>query len=270
MKEIILPIAGRAIRFVLVVPLALLLSQACGGDDDEDTTEAPTSATTTQVPVTATSTPAVSVSGEEGSFEQLAAAYLEGVDGKVVYKVDSENFGFHPVGTWSTYRIGSDIREDWTTNIVGFDETTIAINTAAGMFLCTKTEVSANCTIVTDVVNLNPVLIRFTPIKDLPLALLTDEALDYDVADLPNENIAGVDARCFQVSVHGRIGEGPPGGEEIKLCFSPDGALLAYDRLVTFEAAGLPPARLTAIAESQDEASDADMQPISPPVDVGN
>jgi hypothetical protein len=243
-----------------IIPLLVLLAQACGGGDEDKGPES-----TPDDASTGTSTPAVTVGEDAGSFEKLAAEYINGVDGRVSYNVDSDNFGFHPVGKWATYRLGTDIREDWTTNAFGYDETTIAINSADGMFLCTQVPDTISCTTAAELRELDAVLILFTPIKDLPGILLGDEAPEYEVTDLPNEELAGIDAECFDVAVDGRIGEGPAGTEDIKFCFSEDGALLAYDRTVTFEAAGLEPAKLSAIAEARGEAAPADFEPPAPP-----
>lgn len=231
----------------------LALTLACNGDGSDENGESPGTSGDTATPV-------ITVDSEAGSFEQLAADYVNGVDGKVTYDVDSENFGFHPVGTWTTYRLGDEIREDWTTNNFGYDETSTALVTSAGMFLCIATPSSTNCSIANDISELDAVLILHTPIKDYPLALFAEDGPQYDVEELPDETIAGVDAQCFDVAVNGRIGDGPPGTEQTKLCFSEDGALLAYDRTVNFESTGFDPAKLTAIAQEAGEAEAPDFQ----------
>jgi hypothetical protein len=246
-------------KTILWIPGAALLAAtiaftaACGGDSDENGSSPGTTGDT--------ATPVITVDAEPGSFEQLAADYLNGVDGRVKYDVDSENFGFHPVGTWITYRLGDEIREDWTTNNFGYDETTIALIASSGMLLCTVVVSTTSCSAATEISQLDAVLILFTPIKDYPLALLGDDGPDYQATELPGETIAGVDAQCFDVAVDGRIGDGPPGTEQVKLCFSEDGTLLAYDRTVTFEASGFDPARLTAIAQEAGEAKPEDFLP---------
>jgi hypothetical protein len=164
------------------------------------------------------------------------------------------------VGYWTTYRTGDDIREDWTTNSFGYDVTDIAFVTSDRMESCNATPFDTNCTVVNDRSLLDAPLIFFTPIKDYPAALLSDTGPNYQVTPLPDETIAETDAKCFDVAVEGRIGDGPPGTEQVKLCFSSEGALLAYDRAITFESAGFESARLTAIAEDVGEVVESDFQ----------
>jgi hypothetical protein len=251
---------AKPLSWIVLAALAagLLLFAACNGGDDENG-----SGDVTPSPGTddGTPTPVISVDGEAGSFEQLAAEYVNGVDGVVQYAVDSENFGFHPRGVWTTYRMGEDIREDWTTNNFGYDETTTAYRTSAGMTVCSATVVSISCVPAANLKELEVVLLLFTPIKDLPTALLSGEGPGYEVEELGEETIADTDAQCFDVAVDGRIGDGPPGTEQIKMCFSDDGALLSYDRVVTFESPSFEAARLTATAQEVREATDADFDP---------
>ena len=256
---------GRVLIWSLILTATLLAGLACGGDEGQDDADStPTGTGDTEAPT-------VSVDAQAGTFEELAAAYVNGVDGTVTYKVESDNFGFHPVGTWATYRLGTDIREDWTTNTFGYDETTTAINAASsGMVLCTRTPFTTSCTAASELGELDAVLILFTPIKELPRILLTDETVDWEASDLPDETIADVDARCFQISIDGRIGTGPPGTEEIKMCFSQEGTLLVYDRIVNFESASFEPAKLSAIAQSTGESLATDFDPPVPPAQLGN
>jgi len=226
----------------------------CNGDDEETPTETPTSPT---------ATPAITAPPGSGDFGELAAKYAAGVEGVVRYKVDSENWGFHPVGTWSVYRLGAEIREDWATNTFGYDEITSAFIVGDGLFLCHSTDFAASCSIAKEVALLDVMMILFTPIKDFPGDLLTGGP-DYTATELPAETLGGTEARCFDVAVDGRIGEGPPGTEKIKLCFSAEGQLLAYDRLVTFDSDN-PDGRLTAIAEEARAATEADFEtPVTP------
>jgi hypothetical protein len=252
---------NRLLTMAAMAALALcLVLVACGGDDEEDP---PDNGETTDTPgvQTGTPTPVISIGGEEGSFEQLAGEYVNGVDGVVKYDVKSENFGFHPVGTWATYRSGDDIREDWTTNNFGYDETTSAYLTSEGMSVCTATPFSVSCVPASEIKDLEIVLILFTPVKDLPITLLSENGPRYEVEVLPDETIAEIEAKCFDVAVAGRVGEGPPGTEQIKMCFSDEGTLLSYDRVVTFESDSFEPARLTLVAEEAREIAEQDLKP---------
>jgi hypothetical protein len=248
---------GLQTRVVLLTIGALAVAgfiASCNGGDDE----APNG-----TPGSPTATPAVTAPPGSGDFGELAAKYASGVEGMVRYKVDSENFGTHPQGIWTVYRLGQEEREDWKTNIYGYDETAQAFVVAEGLFLCSLTDFAQSCSIAEDIAQLAIVRVIFTEIKILPGDLLTGD-VDYTATELPAETLGGVVARCFDVAVDGRIGEGPPGTEQIKLCFSPDGQLLAYDRLVTFTSAA-PDARLTAIAEESRAATDADFEtPVTP------
>jgi hypothetical protein len=81
---------------------------------------------------------------------------------------------------------------------------------------------------------------------------------------LPGETIAGVEAQCFRVDVAGRIGIGPAGTEEIKICYSGDGQLLSMRRTITF-ADGQPPAEVILDAQGIGAASAGDFEPLVPP-----
>ena len=244
-------------RGLLIIAGALAAAgivASCNGGDDE----APTG-----TPGSPTATPAITAPPGSGDFGELAAKYASGVEGMVRYKVDSENFGTHPLGTWTVYRLGQEEREDWKTNVSGYDETTAAFVVAEGLFLCSLTDFGQSCSIAKDISQLAIVRVIFTEIKILPGDLLTGD-VDYTATELPAETLAGVEARCFDIAVDGRIGEGPPGTEQIKLCFAADGQLLAYDRVITFSSVA-PVARLTAIAEESRAAREADFQtPVTP------
>src|SRR5947208_1129447 len=114
-----------------IVILAVAFGACSGSDKPVETTSSNATGNGTALP---------SAGPNEGNLEQLMSKYVAGVDGSVTYAVDSDNFGVHPKGTWSTYRMGKAIREDWTTNTYGYDETNIAINTGDTFVFCSKTE----------------------------------------------------------------------------------------------------------------------------------
>jgi hypothetical protein len=194
-----------------------------------------------------------------GSLEQLAAKYAAGVDDYVKYSVDSDNWGVHPKGTWSTYRLGSKVREDWTTNTYGYDETNIAINTGDAFIFCASTQFAQDCRREEKAAALDLIFAIFTSVKEVPAALLSPDT-KYQASELPDETIGGVTAKCFDIAVDGRIGVGKAGTETMKLCFGEDGAILSFDRRVKFDDPALPVARLTAIGQDTRESTPADFE----------
>jgi hypothetical protein len=243
---------------LLVVALAPLAFGACDQDDQpQSETPGPTS-------TSLSGTPVPTAGPDAGSLELLAEKYVAGVDGHITYAIDSENFGTHPVGTWATYRLGNALREDWISNAFGYDETSVVISAGDRFVLCNKTAFSESCSEQRDASSLGLILVLFTPIKDIPAALLSQD-LDYTFTELPDDEIAGVTGRCFDVSLNGRIGPGEPGTEQIKMCFTEDGGLLRFERRVTFEDPALPQAWITATAEDVSEATSDDfLPPVSP------
>ncbi len=247
---------GTFIPFVL--GLALMLAAACGGGGDGGAMPAgsPTPAPTpgpTSVP-----TPGPNAS----PIEKLSAAYLQGVDGKFVYRYKGVNWGEHPDGTWAVYRDGTNHREDWTSQAAGFPATTIAIETPDANYLCSSTEVLKQCykTPSSDVQGL---FIRFTPVREVMEAIVRGfEGLQ--VSDLPSETMAGIDAQCFRLDLPMHIGVGPPGKEETKLCLSQEGVLVYLKRTVTFNDPSSPQAELTAELLETGAVSPSDFQPIVP------
>jgi len=242
--------------YLLLVVLAAATASACDGDDNDSRPSATADASG--------STPIATAPSNANSLERLAALYAAGPNGKIVYSVSSENYGTHPNGKLSTYRLDTAVREDWTSSELGFEQTAIGIKTGDSLTLCSKTEFTEDCHPVQNEEGFGIVFAVFTPVREVPLALLSDE-LDYEYTELPDEEIAGATGRCFDVQVNERIGAGPSGTEEIKLCFTEDGELLSLDRVFGFEIEGLPGARFTAVAEETSEAVPADFQPIVSP-----
>ncbi len=248
---------------LLTTSLLALAAAACNGGDDDSDGPAATGSTATQDS---------NGSSGNGDLEELMGKYLDGADGMVHYQVDSENFGSHPQGVWTTYRLGSNVREDWATNDF-LEAPTIAIKSDDGMFFCSQTPFTSSCTQVQNESDLDLVFIVMTPLKDVPAALAAGD-LDYDSSALPDEEFDGVTGKCFDVTTSSRVpftnqpagSEGPPGTEQIKLCFSDEGQLLAIDRHVKFEAENLPDAYFKATSDMVGEAQDSDFEPPTPPV----
>jgi hypothetical protein len=241
------------LRALLIAALAITALSACnGGDDSDDETPTPSGST------------APTLKPDAGEFEQLATKYSAGVDGRVTYSIDSENFGIHPQGTWATYRLNGEIREDWTQNANGYDEKSVAIIAEDGFFFCSQTPFSVSCNEQPSAQELEVVLVVFTTVKDLPPALL-DGMTEYTSVQLPDETIAGETAKCFDIAVDGRIGAGPPGTEQVKLCYGEDGTLLKMERRVIFSDPTFEDAVLNVIAQETGEALETDFDlPASP------
>lgn len=246
---------------LLLLGLAAVAAAACGGGGGGSSGSPAPAGSPTPTP-TRGPTPAPTPGPNASPVEKLSAAYLQGVDGKFVYKYKGINWGEHPDGTWAIYRDGANHREDWTSEAAGFPATTIAIETAEANYLCTSTEVLKQCYQVPnpDVQNL---YIRFTPVREVMEAVVRGfEGLQ--VTDLPPETVAGISAQCFRLEAPMHIGVGPPGKEETKLCLSQEGVLAYLKRTVTFNDPSSPQAELTAELLEAGTVSPSDFQPIVP------
>jgi hypothetical protein len=237
-----------------------LVTSACNDDDGGDDGSPDTA--TAALPSGAT--PAPTAGENAGEFEDLAAAYVAGADGRIVYDVDSDNFATHPVGTWTTHRLQGEVREDWEQNVNGYDEKSVAIKAQDGFYFCNQTPFTVSCTEEPAEASLDLIFLIFTPIKEVVPALLTG-AVDYTANELPDETIAGEEASCYDLEVNGRIGAGEPGTEQIKMCFDDSGALLSMRRTVTFTDPALPEAWISVTAEDTGDSASADFDlPASP------
>jgi hypothetical protein len=250
------------VRLAILCVAAALVAVAitgCGDGEGDDSPEESTPAGETTG-----GTAAPTAGPDAGEFEELAAAYTGGVDGRVVYSIDSQNFGVHPKGTWTTYRREGEIREDWAQNANGYDEVSAAIVANDGFFFCQQTPFTVTCTEQPSRTELEVVLLLFTTIKDYPAALLNGTA-PYTTTDLPGETIAGEDAACFEVAVNGRIGGGPAGTETATLCYRDDGTLLRMARTVDFTDPAFENAEMTVVAQETGDAAETDFDlPESP------
>lgn len=248
---------------VLLTGLVLLVVIACGGGDDNGSTNGTQGTDATGETDSASVTPAAN--GVEPTLEGLSAAYLAGVDGKVTYRYIS-NFGQHPNGFWTDYHLdGTNLtRQDWRLEPNEFAIETYAIVNGEEGYVCSKATNLLDCSFDTpdEVRNTFPF---FIPVTEIPQAIL-DGIDGLQVEQLPDETIATVNALCFDLDIPGRIGVGAPGTEKIKICFGEDGALLLMSRTVTFTDPALPVAQLDLEATEVTEASPSDFEPLASPV----
>ena len=252
-------IRGRlAVCLVVLVAAWLVMLSACGGDDDPATSPGTSGPTET----TDGESGAPTTTGEPGSLESLSAAYLDGVDGKVTYRYVS-NFGQHPDDVWTLYHLGENFRQDRETVANEIATKTVAIVTESDDYLCFGTDFTTECRLESEDVVLNA-LPFFIPVTEVPEAVL--EGIDGVVeTKLPSETIAGLEAICFNLAVPGRIGVGPTGKEEIKICFSEEGYMLSMRRTVVFDDTTLPNGELTLDAQEVGTAVESDFEPLVPP-----
>ncbi len=200
-------------------------------------------------------------------LQELSVKYAQGVDGKISYRYNTTNFGSHPNGTRTVYRLGNKIRDDWLVEGV----TTILIISRPDFYVCTSTAFLKDCNRAREeeALNLFP---WFTPIEEIPRAILAMSSPEPSptmpsiaVTAARDETIAGTAAKCFSLDVSGRLGVGPPGSEKIKICFSERGELLAMERVITFLDSTKPGADLSLEAQEIVAAKAADFVPIIPP-----
>ena len=259
---------GSGLGLALIVAVAILVISACNGGDggggsdqaqSMETAEANQTATPTTPTATSGETPFPTLPPDAGALEQLAAKFIKGVDGKVSYRYIS-NFGLHPDGVWTVYRLSDDYRQDWQLSDVAATNTVIIAST--GVYVCTQTPFITSCFPMTEE-DANAYVIIFTPINEVPQAIV-EGMPGLESTELPDETIAGVEGNCFQLMAPGRIGVGPEGTEEIKICFSADGLLLLMERTVLFEDPSFTPADLSLAAQEVGAAATADFEPLEP------
>lgn len=235
------------------MPILLLLAVSCGDDDGGAQNGA--SATPSEG-----GTPAVTAAPDANALEKLAVAYLAGVDGKISYRYETENFGQHPNGTWTTYRLSGNYRQDYVSRDDDGQVTTIIAG--EDLYTCTKSS-STSCSRALPE-HVDGQLIFFRPITEIPSAIAAGiEGVEPE--ELPAETIAGVEASCFHLDVPRRLGQGPAGSEDVKICFSNEGALLFLTSHIQFENSDLLSAELKLNALEVGPASASDFEPLAPP-----
>lgn len=245
--------------FTLVLAVVILVTFACRGGDGDNSNggSGPDQAQATQTPeATETAAPGETpfpTLQPDATLEQLAARFIAGVDGKVSYRYVS-NLGFDVEGVWTMYRFSGDSRYDWQTDLGGVESTTTAIIAGDDVYACTQTGGSTSC--ARDTSGNSPFLtVLFIPVIEIPEAIVAGIP-ELESMELPDETIAGVKARCFDLVL--------PNREEIKICFSEDGLLLLMERKVLFEDPSVPPADLSLEAQEVGDASAADFEPPTP------
>ena len=256
------------ISCVAVLATASLLA-ACGGSGGSPSPKA--TPTSDQTPTATASPKATGTAGPKDTptaiptptgtdLEDLAAMFVDGVDGKVVYEYSS-NFGGKPNGTYTVYRRGDDYRQDWHSTLDGIEFTAVTIITKDTAYTCTLTATDRQCTKVSRE-DAELQLNLFEPIYEVPEKIGPGLA-GLKATELPSRKIAGVEAFCFDVTMDGRLAPGPEGREELELCFSEKGQFLSMERRVIFDIPGRIEGDLHLEAQSVTEAKGDDFKPPS-------
>jgi len=244
-----------ALILASLIAVLSLLALACDGGDGGDASGTPTGSPD----ATGTDAPSSSPDPNASELEILATAALVGVDGKVVYEYTTEDLGAHLNGTWTTFRLGDDRREDWQNNSLGFEALTQAAIFDGTYVVCSGITLRVSCQEGLEI-DVTSVFALFTVISDT-LEAIAGGVPDAIITELPDETIAETDATCFQIESQDRVLPGPAGSEEIKICFTDDAALLLLDRLITFSPDDT--ARVTALATEVDGVSPDDFDLLS-------
>ena len=93
------------------------------------------------------------------------------------------------------------------------------------------------------------------------LRALSQGAASITAVQLADEEIAGTTGVCYEIDIEGRLIQGPPGSETMKLCFTDDGGLLLMDHDLFFDDPALPQGELDFIAIEVGQTADADFEP---------
>ena len=227
--------------------MSVLKLGACGGDDGPAVPTLPSGRTS-----------APSAPGDAGPASQLAAKFLAGVDGKYVYRYTGP-IGDVSEGVLTVYRLGVNDRQDWTTNQLGFDATTVSIMGATDNYYCSIAGSVNNCRIVT-LPEAEGLRIFAIPIYNALLALVTDHE-KFEIEELEGETFAGVEGKCYRAFSDTLIGQGPPSTEEIKVCYTDEGAVLYLKRTTTPESASIEPSTFTIELQETRDALPSDFEP---------
>lgn len=220
---------------------------ACNGDDD-----------TSGPPLPSGRTAAPRAGGDASQASKLAATFLAGVDGKYVYRYTGP-IGDVKEGVLTVYRLGVNDRQDWTTDTFGFDASTVTIMAAETNYICTVSGALNNCRI-TGVPEIDGLRVISSPIYGALAALVTD-ADKFKFEDLPDETIGGVSSKCYRAASETRIGEGPPSSEEIKACYTDEGAVIYFERTTTPDSTAIEASTFAIELQETTEAVPADFEP---------
>lgn len=226
------------------VLISVAFALSCGDDDggspDPSGTSSPTSSSaangsaTPEPTAEASETPTQApLSGAPGELRSLIETWLAGVNAKVTYDYVS-NFGGHPDGIYTTYFLDGADRHDWENIGAGLGVTQVTIVNGDEAYVCSIFESNPTCNVRTPEDTLAhriAILIVYRTLETI-----SDRADTLSIAELPDEQIAGLDAQCFETtSGDERLTEGPPAVEVVVTCFSEDGLLLRVDHDVLFE-----------------------------------
>lgn len=247
----------------------LAIAAACGDDDGGDETPGPTTGETASPTPTgepsdtggASVTAAPTASGPAAELFELVGGWVDGVNGKVTYDYMS-NFGQHPDGTYTIYHLDGDSRHDWLNNVGDFGVTLITIIRDDISYICPVAEVNATCREAPEQEARDNRAVFL--IVEQTMQVVAAGISDATVTELPGEEVAGVQGNCYRLETSGRISEGPPGTEQLDLCFSGEGELLSLLHAVFFEDEALPNGDLSLVATEVDEASPNDFDPPAP------
>lgn len=248
---------------------AMSLAIACGDDDGPSDSTGPAPPTSSASPdVTGTAaptstdeaTPVPTVGGVSGELRSLIDGWFDGVNAKVTYDYAS-NFGGHPEGVYTTYYLDGADRHDWENIGAGLGVTLTTIVNGDDAYVCNIFESNPTCNVRT-VQDTLDTRVSFLIIPRT-LQTISDRINTLAIRALPDEVIAGTDAKCYETTTTGeRITEGPPAVEVVVTCFSADSILLRVDHDVLFEdGEDLPDGDLLLEATEVGQAVPSDFEP---------
>lgn len=259
------------IALALAALLAVgVLALACGDDDENDSGNSSTPAAspspggtgeTTSTPAPTEDddpTPTEQPSGPAEEVRNLLQDWLNGVNQKVTYHYKSD-FGGKPDGVYTIYYLDGASRHDWLNEGAGFGVTVTTITNGDEAYVCNLSETNSLCRSTTpeDAIQTRVAfLIIPTTIQGI-----IEGIDDMAVTELPQDEVAGEQASCYEIRSTGRITEGHAGSETLKFCFSDTGALLLIDHVVEFDDESLPDDHLTLVAEELAQPVPADFDP---------
>ncbi len=248
----------RALIIFAFLAALLTVSAACNGGDDPDPSGSPNGSTGATEPPNGSDVSPTETPEDLGEVLALVSTFLDGVDGKIVYDYTS-NVGQHADATYTTYYLGDLERHDWLNRAGGFEVTVVTLVTEDTGYICTLVPDFPTCQETPpDRVRASRPVYEIIPIN---LRALSQGAADMTAVQLANEEIAGTTGVCYEIDIAGRLIQGPPGSEQMKLCFTDDGGLLLMDHDLFFDDPAVPQGELDFIALEVSEAAAADFEP---------